>query len=95
LEVSFIRAELSRVLGIQEGANSFEDSVFGGVFLSLSARDFRRGLLSLGSIIWQSLDSFGVFLQLGRIIKGFSYQLECGIFQTEELGIHTTQIDLP
>jgi hypothetical protein len=31
------KAELSRVLGIQEGATSFEDSVFEGVFLSLSA----------------------------------------------------------
>ena len=95
LEAFLIRAELPRVPGIQEGTTSFEDSVFGGVCLSISAWDFRRGLLLPRSIFWRSLDSFGVFLQWGRIIEGFSYLLERGIFQTEELGIHMDQIYLP
>jgi len=37
-----------------------------------------RGILSPQSIILPILDSFGGFLQLGRIIEGFSLLLERG-----------------
>jgi hypothetical protein len=39
-----------------------------------------RGILSPRYIIRPSLDSFGGFLQLGRIIEGFSVLLECGLY---------------
>ena len=62
----------------QEGTTSLEDLVFGGFIHSISAWDFRRGILSPRYIIQLSLDSFGGFLQLGQIIEGFSLLLERG-----------------
>jgi hypothetical protein len=50
--------------------------------------------LSARSSSWQSLGSFGVFLQLGRVIEGFSLLLERGIFQLEELASRSTCIGL-